>query len=851
MKSLKAVFLFCLLFYAFPAFSFKLTNTCTFISDTTVDSLVNNAADTAGADTVIRLKERPLKSPVKYSARDSIRFDITMKQVYLYGAAEVTYEKIRLKADYIRIDQANFTLYAEGLPDSTGKIRGTPVFEDDGQVYQSDYISYNFKTKKGKIRQVTTSEGEGFLIGEEVKKNEQDEFFVKNGKYTTCNLPDPHFYIAITKAKKQENKIISGPAYLVVEDVPLPLAVPFGFFPARNNRSSGILFPEIGEDQSLGFFLRNGGYYFGLNDYIDVALRGTIFSKGSFGMDVQNRYNVRYKYNGNFSVKYSERKFGEPETPAFEKQKDFFVTWIHTQDSKARPGSRFNASVKAGSSSYLRNNSYNFRDVTNNNLHSTISYNKSWAGTPFNLDASLGHSQNTQTRDVYVALPKVAFNMSRINPLDSKKRVGSPRWYQQIGVRYTLEASNEINSPDSLLFERSALDRFNNGIRHTIPVSTSFSILKHVTVTPSVNYSERWYFRSIRKAAIGQTIIVDTIQGFETAREYSTSANMQTRVYGMYNINRWGIVALRHVLNPSMSFTYRPDFGKPSLGYYRTLEVDTGIFQTYSIFEGSVYGTPQRNESGVIGFGVGNNLEMKVRTKNDTADVIKKVKLLESLSISGSYNLMADSLNFSRFVVNARTTLFEKVGVDLNGNFDPYIQVEDSLGRVFTLDRFELNENGRLARLTNASVSLNTNLNAEAFKRRPAAPAGYTQDELDYINRNYVAFVDFNIPWQLNMSFNINYSRPSNVSVITKSLNFNGDVNVTKKWKIGFDSGYDFELEKPTFTSLNIYRDLHCWDLAIRWIPFGSYQSYSVDLKVKASVLQDLKLSRRREYYER
>lgn len=831
----------------------------TFSSDTTTLQVTDTVlTDSLNADTLIRVrKDSPIKSRIRYSALDSFLYDISGTKVYLSRGAEVYYENISLKADYIVLDQKNKIVYARGVPDSTGKIVGKPVFTDNGQVYNSDEMTYNFETKKGKIKEVTTKEGEGYLLADDVKKNQYDEVFIRNGKYTTCNLPHPHFYIALTKAKNTENKTVSGPAYLVVEDVPLPLAIPFGFFPRKSGRSSGILLPEIGEDRELGFFLRNGGYYFGINDYVDLALRGDIYSRGSYGFSTVSRYNARYKFNGNVAAGYTNRKFGEPETISFAQTKDFYIRWTHLQDGKARPGSTFGANVNIASRTNYRNTvTTNLQSILQNNLSSSVSYSKNWAGTPFSLSSSLSHYQNLQTGEVTLGLPRLQFNVSRVNPFDSKNRIGDQKWFHKIGFNYTLNADNKISTYDSLLFRKETLSKFQNGIQHAIPISTSFNVLKYFTLSPQLNYTERWYFSSIEKTWNGSSVQVDTIQGFKQARDYAASAALTTRIYGMFNVNKMGIQAIRHVAVPSLSYSYRPDFAKPGFGYYKKVRVDSaGTMATYSVFENGIYGTPGAGKSSVLSFSLDNNLEMKTRRMTDTGLVTKKIRLFDNLRIGGNYNMAADSLKLSNISISARSVILDRINIDVQSAFDPYTLVQDSTGTARRVNVTELDKNKRLARLVSAGVTVGTSLNPQAFK--PKTPeqqkvrSRYDQMDLDYIDRNPEYYVDWTIPWNLSVSYFLQYNRPLYTKTISQSVNFSGDVNVTKKWKVGFSSGYDITRKEVTPTALNIYRDLHCWDLAINWIPFGTYQQYSVDLKVKASILQDLKLSRRRQFYER
>ncbi len=809
-----------------------------------MDSL---ATDSLRTDTL--KKESTLKAPVKYSARDSIRYSVSGKEVFLYGDAEVTYQDINLKADYIRLDQATYQLYAEGVPDSTGKIKGKPVFKEGDKTYKADYIAYNFKTKKGKIREIKTEEGEGYLQGKNVKKNPNDELFIKNGIYSTCNLDHPHFFININKAKVTPKRIITGPAFLVVEDVPLPLAVPFGFFPKKNDRASGVIFPKYGEDRSLGFFLREGGYYFAVNDYVDLAVRGSFYTNTSYGLGSFMNYKKRYKFNGGVDVNYNERKLGEPETPQYLVTKDFFIRWNHNQDEKANPSSRFSANVNAGTSQFLRNTSYNVTNLIQNDLSSSINYSKNWQGTPYNLSVGLTHNQNVQTGAISLGLPSATFNVQSFNVFDSKKRVGKQLWYQKIRTGYTANLQNRISTIDTLLFKTNSLKNFRNGIQHSIPVTTSFTALKYLNISPSFNYTEKWVLSTIEKRFENNKEIIDTLYGFKATREYSTNVSASTTVFGMYPINRAGIVALRHVLKPSVGYSFRPDFSEPQYGYYKTYVYDSlGRTKKYSVVEQSIFGPPGAGKSSALNFGFGNLVELKTKSKKDTITGTKKILLLQAFDIRSSYNMAADSFNLGAITINGRTVVFNRINVDFGANYDAYTYNRTTGIR---RNQFELKQNKRLVRFSSGSFALSGNLNPQQKQERKTTTNPADEEFLEYINNNLDDYVDFSVPWSLYVTYRMDFNadaRPG-VNRYTQSLLFNGDVSVTTKWKIGFNSGYDVQLKKFTPTSLDIIRDLHCWDLTFAWIPFGTRQSYTVNLKVKARVLQDLKLIRRREFY--
>lgn len=785
-----------------------------------------------------------LRSKVEYSATDSIQFDVKTQTVYLYGNAEVSYEDINLKAAFIEVNWSTETLFAKGAKDSTGKDIGLPVFSENNQNFTAYAIRYNFNSKKGKITQVTTQEGEGYIHGENVKKDEQNNFYIKNGVYTTCNLDTPHYYIGARKLKViQDDKVITGPAYLVIENVPTPFAIPFGYFPNKKGQVSGILIPSYGESTSLGFYLSNGGYYFGINDYLDLTLKGDIYTKGSWKVNTSSNYNKRYRYQGNLNLGYAITKLGEEELSNYSKSTDFFIRWNHRTDPKARPNSTFTAKVNAGSNSYFQNTSYNANDYLSNTFSSSVSYAKAGAGKPYNFSLNATHEQNNLNKTVNVTLPHFMFGLNRLYPFKSKNSV-EPKWYHKIGVSYSADARNTLSTTDSLLFKEESLTQLKNGMQHVIPVSTSFKLFKYFSLSPSFNYTERWYLKTIEKHfdTTANRALNDTVKGFKAARDFSFSTSFSTRVYGMLLFKKGPLKAIRHVITPSTSFAYRPDFGAPEWGYYQYVKSDIlGTITPYSIFETGIYGGPSMGRSGTLSFNIDNNLEMKVKSKRDTISGIKKIKLLESFNVGTSYNLAADSLNWSSLNINGRTVLFEKININFSGIADPY--VIDSLGK--RLNKFELKENSRIARLTNANLSIGFSLNKKAVSSMEKK----TPEQLSTTNINASNYVDFSIPWNLSVNYSLYYTKTI-TETVTQSLNFNGDVNLTPKWKIGFTSGYDFINEDFTYTTISIYRDLHCWEMSFTWIPFGFHQSYNFQINVKASILRDLKLNRKRDWYD-
>ena len=805
------------------------------------------------------LSKDAIESRVDYEALDSMKIDMLTEKVYLYGSAQVNYEDIQLNADYIELDLKNNTVFADGRPDSTGKMAGLPVFKEGSQEYDAERITYNFDSKKGKITSVRTQEGEGFIKGNEVKKSGTSIMYIKNGYYTTCNLDEPHFSLATAKLKIiPGDKIITGPTVLKIDNIPTPLGLPFGFFPNKKGRSSGIVIPTYGDSRALGFFLRNGGFYWGISENLDAKITGDIYSLGSWGSALTTRYKKRYKYNGNINLSYTKRKEGFIELPSYSEVNNMFLRWNHAQDSKAKPGSRFSANVNLGSSSNFQNNLNSFsNDYLTNTFQSSITYTNSFPTKPYNLTLSARHSQNTQSEQFDISLPDVSFNFSRQFPFKNVGKIGNEWWrsiYKNFGVSLSSAAANRLTVQENKLrlSEFSELSQdFKNGIRHSIPLSTSFKLLKHATVSPSASLSETWILSSIRKSVDqAGTVVKDTIFGFERASAASFNAALNTKLYSLYQYKKGKIAAIRHVMTPSISFSFQPEISDGIQRYTDT----SGVINKYSIFEGSIYGTPNRTRSGRVGFGLINNLEMKVRTDKDSTG-LKKIKLLENLGLSTSYNLSADSLNWAPISANGRTRIGKFLSFQFNGTLDPYGFVTDSLGRHTKVNQSAKDTQDEWLRLTNGSVAFNFRLTGKGKdgkkpNNEPKKSKYATDDELEHINANLDQYIDFSIPWSLNVSYNIRYSKPTKTSSVTQTLNFNGDLSLTDNWKIGATSGWDFTNNDFSYTSLNINRDLHCWQLAVNWIPFGPRQSYNITLNVKSAVLQDLKLNRRRDFYD-
>ena len=806
-----------------------------------VDSIKNQ---TKQADT-LKISKNAIDERVKYQALDSIIFVVDSQLVFLYGKAEVYYGEVNLKAGEIAIDQQNNKVEAKGVTDSTGKKVDNPDFSDGAQNFKAKHIIYNTKTKKGKIKEVTTVDGESYLRGESVKKDSNNVSYMQHGSYTTCNLEHPHYYFALSKLKViPDDKIVTGPANLIVADVPTPLALPFGFFPNRKGQANGILLPTYGQANNYGFFLKDGGYYLGINEHFDVMIRGDIYTRGSWALRTQSQYAQKYRYNGNFNLSYAVFKLGEQGFPNFQKRRDFFVRWNHAQDPKANPGSRFSADVNFGTSSFNQLNATNANDILSNTFQSSIQYNKTFAKS--NLTLSARQSQNTNTRKFDISAPELTFAVNRFYPFKRKNPVGAARWYEDIGLTYTNSTRAQLSTIDSLLYKGDVDWRrqVSKGTNHIIPITSAIKLFKYFTLSPTATYTESWYLQSVRKSFDSESnaIVTDTINKFARARDLTMNASLRTIVYGMYQFKSGPVKALRHVITPNVGFTYNPGIS----GFSTVKNEVTGNTTNYSRFEGAMFGAPTIVKTGFVNMGLVNNLEMKVRSSSDTISGFKKIKIFENLSIDSRYDVLADSFQLSPFTMNLRTMPFENININMNAVADPYA-LSDVSGR--RVNDFVANNGSQLARLTSMNIAVGVNLQSKQAKPKTDSKTG-NKEELDEINRNRYQYVDFNIPWTLNVSYNFIYNKPAFTENIQQTLSFNGDINVTENWKVGMNSGFDLKQMKFTYTSMNIYRNLHCWEIRLNMVPFGFRKSYSLDINVKSSILQDLKLSRKRDWFD-
>lgn len=804
-------------------------------------------------------KTADLKSKVQYKAKDSIAFDIQNRFLYLYGDVLLEYEDITLKAEKIWIDWGTTTMFAEGIQDSTGKWVGQPVFEEGDQTYNAEALAFNFNTRKGRILGGRTQQDDNFVLGDSIKRNPDNSYFIRSGKITTCNLEDPHFYIYSDKMKVIPNdKIITGRVNMVVEKVPVPLVLPFGFFPNKKGKKSGILMPSYGNDATRGFFLRDGGYYLGLNDYVDLSLRGDIFSYGSYRVNATSRYNWNYHFNGSLDVKYAMNNSGEKTDLNYSESRDFFVVWRH--DQKIGNTSRLSSDVNLGSSNFLKLNSLNTNDIVTNQLMSNVAWSKTFANTPWSMNARLGHQQNTNTKAISLEMPSIGINRGRTFPFKRKSGGGKERFYEKIGYSYSAQAINRINTFDSLLFKPGFEKGFQNGIRHTIPVSMNLKALKYVTVSPGLNFNEYWYLSEVRDrwqdgfVDTGEVyrpgrVVKDTINQFLSGRDFSASVTASTRIYGMFPFPSKRQRIIRHTFTPNVGYTFKPDFSKEGWGYFYKVQQDSiGTMRTVSRFADRINGGPSAGEQQQLSFGFLNLLEMKYWSQKKGQDTLvskpesKKLTLLDNFGMQGNYNFAADSLNLSPLNFSARTVLLNNLlNVNLTAVMDPYQQ--DASGRKINQLRWE--KDRKPGYITTSNLAISTSFRSKKEKAR-VKPKNLDPALLAEIERNRELYADFNIPWSLNLSYNLLYNRQNinQNSTLNQSVQIGGDLNLTEKWKIRVTTGYDFVAKDVTLTQFNIMRDLHCWEAAFSWTPFGTRKFYMLTINAKSSTLQDLKLTK-------
>lgn len=840
--------------------------------------------DSLAADTT--KKKEPLDAPVIYEASDSIVFT---KEGYahLYGEGKVNYQNIELTSAVITMNMDSSTVYATGVTDTAGVETGSPIFKDGETPYESKIMRYNFKTKKGFINSIVTQQGEGYVTSEEGKKGANDEIYMRHGKYTTCdNHEHPHFYLRLSMAKVRPKKnVVFGPAQLVVEDVPLPIAVPFGFFPFNSSYSSGFIMPTYGDEMNRGFYLRDGGYYFAISDQMDLKVLGEIFTKGSWGLSAASNYNKRYKFSGSFNASYLVTKTGEKNMPDYSVSKDFRIQWSHRQDAKANPNSSFSASVNFATSSYDRSSLsslYNPQQYSQNTKASSVSYSRNFPEIGLNISGAFNITQNTRDSSLSMTLPDVNISLNRIYPFKRKKAAGDERWYEKISLQYTGSITNSISTKDNLLF-KTPLTQWQNGMQHKIPVSATFNLFKYINIVPSFNYTERWYLRKVKQSydpspTSTDHVKRDTINGFNRLYDYNLSLQMNTKLYGMYKplFMKSKELQIRHVFTPTVSYTYTPDFGKSRYGYYDTYTYtdEDGEVRTveYSPYEGAVYGYPGKNMSQNISFSIDNNIEMKMKSDKDTTGY-KKISLIDQLGASLSYDVA--NKRWSDLSMNLRLKLTKSYTFNMNASFATYAYEFDENGNVVVGDRTEWSY-GRFGRFQGYSGSFSYTLNNDTFKKlfgkkdedeknkdkegKEGGEDEETEEETEEQNNNSnmrkteKASVDsdgylaFKLPWSVSLSYSysIREDRSKDINIktmrypysLTHSLNVSGNFKIGSRWNMTYSTGYDFTSKEMSMTTLNITRDLHCFNMSCGLV-FGPFTSYNFSIRANSSMLTD------------
>jgi lipopolysaccharide assembly outer membrane protein LptD (OstA) len=838
--------------------------------------------DTLVADSAIIISPDAVDLPIVYNAEGYMKTDLKTKKVSLVQNAKVTYGTIELTADSIVLNMETGSVYATGRIDSTGKMAGKPVFKDGSEEFESKELTYNFKSRKGVIQNITTEQEGGFLQSQKTKRQEDGTLHVNKSKFTTCDAEDPHFYLALNRAKVYPGeKMVSGPAYMVIADVPLPLIVPFGFFPVQQRRASGIIMPKYGSEARRGYFLSNGGYYFALTDYFDLKLTGTAYTNGTWLADAGTTYRLRYRFSGSFGFSYANNVTSYKGLPDYGSSTNYRLTWSHSQDTKASPGSRFSASVNMSSSGYDKENSYEVADHVTTTRQSSISYSRNWAGTPFAFSTSLNQSQNVQNKTLQLNLPKASFTVSRIYPFKPRKPVIKKRWYHDIQSQYSASLENKVDTYDSLLFTSQTWDNMKNGFKHEIPLSMQIRPFKNFSISPQVRYTGVLYTQEIEKRwdptyyneslnEIVPSVINDTVRGLSYGQSLipSISASYNTQLDGRFRFTKKGskIETIRHLIKPSMGFSYSPELDWLVSDMYKTVQYDTlGHEKEYSIYEGAIYGTPTGGtRAGSLTFSIVNIVEAKVFTRNDTTGKPKKIKLIDNLSFNTSYNIFSDSLNWAPVTAQFRTTLAENINLMASSSLSIYGLSEQGT----TVSELAISQGKGLFRMTNFTTSVDLDLGRLLQRKDKASqqttsgsaqPAGGQRQEgargggnLPLDNREYdeYGYARFDVPWSLRMAYNFNYRKPAFESDISQTMTLSGDLRLTPKMAINYSTGYDFDQHEITMSRVSISRDLHCWEMNFSWIPIGYMKSWNFTIRAKASLLQDLKYERKKDYHE-
>ena len=849
------------------------------------------SADTTAmqADSLKGKKEQKdaIDAPVFYECTDSMVWSRN-GNAYLYGAGKVRYDKIELTANVIKMNMDSSVVHATGSIDTAGMSVGLPVFTDSGTPYESDQIRYNFKSKKGYINNVYTQQRDGFIMGGKAKKDSAGIFYSQDGMYTTCDAEHPHFYVKLTRAKVRPKKdVVSGPLYLVVEDVPLPLALPFGYFPFTSSYSSGIIMPTFGDETERGFYLRDGGYYFAISDKMDLRLTGEIFTKGSWGLGASSTYALRYRFSGSFDFSYLVTKNGEKGLPDYAVGKNFRLQWSHRQDPKFRPNSNFSASVNFATSSYERSNLNSLYNPVLNSQSmrtSSVSYSHSFPGIGLTVSATMNVAQNMQDSTLSLTLPNLNVSLSKKYPFKRKKRMGEERWYEKISLSYSGQLSNSIRTKEDKVLKSNIIKDWRNGVKHNIPVNATFQLFDFINITPSFNYTERWYFQRVNQEwdYAANKVARDTVYGFNRVYNYNLSLSANTTLYGFYQpagfMKNSRVQAVRHVFKPSVSFSYAPDFGAERYGYYETYVYtdEKGEARTveYSPYQGSLYGIPSRGKTGSVSFSVSNNVEMKWRTKSDS---IRKISIIDELGASISYNLAAKSRPWSNLSTRLRLKLTKNYTFSFNATWATYAYTFNDRGQVVVGDRTEWSY-GRFGRFQGMSQNLSYTFNNKTLtkiknwfkggddeeegnvvedipeeekldgKKKSSSLRSANADKAKNADVDEDGYMPFKFPWNFTVSYGITMSENTagkiNVKTMrypykfTQNMNFSGNIGISDNWRINFTSGYNFEYKKLTTTTVHISRDLHCFEMSCG-IVLSPYTSFNFSFRATSQMLAD------------
>lgn len=824
-------------------------------------------------DSIALQSKSSLERPAFSTARDSIVevFSDGRRMIYYYGDVSVKYDDIELRAEQMDYDMSTGTVYARGVYDSlTGEWKGRPVMTQGSKSYDMHELKYNFNTRQAHLTNIVTTEDDGILHGKNVKMMPDHSINVSNGKYTVCDAEEPHYYLGLTVAKvvtEPEQKTIFGPAYLVVEDVVLPVGLPYGFVPKRPERATGMLMPTFGEENARGFYVRDAGMYFVFGDYLDLSVTGSYYTLGSWGVDVNSRYKINYKANGNLSLTYSDDRTGEKGSADYFQSTNFALRWTHTQDQKANPGTSFSASVNFSSPSNNRFNSRSVTEALQNQASSSISFSKNWNGR-FNLSVNALHSQNSRDSSYVFTLPNVTFSMSTLYPFKRKVRVGKEKFYEKISIGYNTTLQNKLNFKASEFKDMNLADRMQNGMAHNFSIGLpSFQLFKYITVNPSVSYGMNWFFRASEAQYNPETDRVELVQGkafnhFGITQTYSGSISASTRIYGLFQFGKFRkIQAIRHVISPSISMNLSPELGTYANGYRTYNYVDkTGLEKEYqyNIYTGQIYSAPGRGKSATASINIGNNLEAKVRDYADTTGTgSKKVKLIDQLNLNTGFNFLADSLKMNPVSMSMSTSA-GKLNFSASAGFDPYACDEN--GRKY--NKFAISQGQGLLRLTNLSASVSYSLsgdgkiNGDDGKKSASTNGGSSSNAGSYYQRVYyhpvtgeyipggwVYYTNPNVPWSLNFNYSLNYTKAyakNAIDRVTQTLGFSGNIKLTPKMSINMTSGFDISAMKLTTTQLSATYDLHCFKISVSWVPTGNWQSYSFLIAANAAALADL-----------